>query len=129
MVRYAPAFELPQNIGGQSNQRAKRSTCPVVRRYAQTMRTPYHPPVKRSLAIAGHKTSISLEPLFWDMLRAAAVGEGMAVARLVARIDAERIKADPAPGLAGAIRIWLVANEKGGGLAPAALAEELSSGQ
>ncbi|MEO1489557.1 MAG: ribbon-helix-helix domain-containing protein, partial [Pseudomonadota bacterium] len=33
------------------------------------MAVPYHPPVKRSIAIAGHKTSISLEPIFWDMLR------------------------------------------------------------
>ncbi len=78
------------------------------------MTTPYHPPVKRSLAIHGHKTSISLEPLFWDMLKAAAAGEGIATAQLVARIDGERIKADPAPGLAGAIRLWLVTNGKGG---------------
>ncbi len=96
------------------------------------MTPPYHPPVKRSVAIHGHKTSISLEPLFWDMLRAAAVRQGVAVAGLVARIDAERIKANPAPGLAGAIRIWLVAgslHEKGGGLAPAALAEDMSDNQ
>jgi predicted DNA-binding ribbon-helix-helix protein len=71
---------------------------------------PYHPPVKRSLSIHGHKTSISLEPLFWAMLKDAARGESLSMAQLVARIDAERIRADPAPGLAGAIRIWLVAN-------------------
>lgn len=76
------------------------------------MATPYHPPVKRSLAIDGHKTSISLEPLFWDMLREAAAREGIALARLVARIDAERIRANPAPGLAGAIRIWLVSGDR-----------------
>lgn len=70
--------------------------------------SPYHPPVKRSLAIAGHKTSISLEPLFWEMLREAAVAEGLAVAALVARIDAERIKSPTPPGLASAIRVWLV---------------------
>ncbi len=70
--------------------------------------SPYHPPVKRSLAIAGHKTSISLEPLFWEMLQAAAAAEGMAVAALVARIDAERIKSPTPPGLASAIRVWLV---------------------
>jgi predicted DNA-binding ribbon-helix-helix protein len=87
------------------------------------MSSPYHPPVKRSLAIAGHKTSISLEPLFWDMLRAAAARQGLPMAQLVARIDVERIKADPAPGLAGAVRIWLVANERGGGIAPTAPAE------
>lgn len=93
------------------------------------MTPPYHPPVKRSLAVHGHKTSISLEPLFWDMLKAAAEREGMAMARLVARIDAERIKADPAPGLAGAIRIWLVTNQKGGGIAPTALAEGITGDQ
>ena len=71
---------------------------------------PYHPPVKRSVEIAGHKTSISLEPLFWDMLRQAAAREGVPINALVARIDEERIRADRAPGLAGAIRLWLVAN-------------------
>jgi predicted DNA-binding ribbon-helix-helix protein len=69
---------------------------------------PYHPPVKRSVTINGHQTSISLEPLFWDMLRHAADAEGVAVNALVARIDAERIKSITPPGLAGAIRIWLV---------------------
>jgi predicted DNA-binding ribbon-helix-helix protein len=68
---------------------------------------PYHPPVKRSVEIAGHKTSVSLEPLFWDLLRAAAECEGLPLNALVARIDAERITADTPPGLAGAIRLWL----------------------
>ena len=72
------------------------------------MTPPYHPPVKRSVEIAGHKTSISLEPLFWDMLRDAAVAEGVPVNALVARIDAERIGSPTPPGLAGAVRIWLV---------------------
>ncbi len=71
---------------------------------------PYHPPVKRSVTINGHQTSISLEPLFWEMLRYAADAEGLAVNALVARIDAERIKSATPPGLAGAIRIWLVHN-------------------
>ncbi|MFM2372644.1 MAG: hypothetical protein RIS85_2366 [Pseudomonadota bacterium] len=74
---------------------------------------PYHPPVKRSVEIAGHKTSISLEPLFWDMLRHAAQREGVPVNALVARIDAERIASPTPPGLAGAIRIWLVAANTG----------------
>ncbi|WP_108792259.1 ribbon-helix-helix domain-containing protein [Erythrobacter sp. Alg231-14] len=72
------------------------------------MPPPYHPPVKRSVQIAGHKTSISLEPLFWDMLKDAADQRGIAINALVGRIDAERIKADTPPGLAGAIRVWLV---------------------
>lgn len=69
----------------------------------------YHPPVKRSLEIAGHKTSVSLEPLFWDMLREAATQEGIPLNALVARIDTERIEAENPPGLAGAIRLWLTA--------------------
>ncbi len=69
---------------------------------------PYHPPVKRSVRIAGHRTSVSLEPVFWDMLCDAAAEQGVAINALVGRIDAERIKAETPPGLAGAIRIWLV---------------------
>jgi predicted DNA-binding ribbon-helix-helix protein len=72
--------------------------------------SPYHPPVKRSVEIAGHKTSISLEPLFWEMLRAAAQQAGVPINALVARIDAERIKSATPPGLASAIRVWLVVN-------------------
>ena len=71
----------------------------------------YHPPVKRSVEIAGHKTSVSLEPLFWDLLKQAAEREGVPLNALVARIDAERIGAPTAPGLAGAIRLWLVAQQ------------------
>jgi predicted DNA-binding ribbon-helix-helix protein len=73
------------------------------------MTTPYHPPVKRSVEIAGHKTSISLEPLYWELLKQAAAVEALPINALVARIDSERIKAPVPPGLAGAIRLWLVA--------------------
>ena len=73
----------------------------------------YHPPVKRSVEIAGHKTSISLEPLFWDALRRAAQAEGVPINALVARIDAERIAAPTPPGLASAIRLWLAARSDG----------------
>jgi predicted DNA-binding ribbon-helix-helix protein len=69
----------------------------------------YHPPIKRSVEIAGHKTSISLEPLFWDRLREAAEADGVPLNALVARIDAERIQAKTPPGLAGALRLWLAA--------------------
>nr|WP_137677177.1 ribbon-helix-helix domain-containing protein [Parerythrobacter lutipelagi] len=78
------------------------------------MAPPYHPPVKRSVEIAGHKTSISLEPLFWDMLRAAAEAESVPINALVARIDEERIKSPTPPGLASAVRLWVVANMKRG---------------
>ena len=70
--------------------------------------TPYHPPVKRSVEIAGHKTSISLEPVFWDMLVEAAGAEELPINALVAKIDEQRIRAETPPGLASAIRVWLV---------------------
>ena len=64
-------------------------------------------PVKRSVMIAGHATSISLEPVFWDALKAAADAEKVPLSALVARIDAARIEqADPS-NLASAIRVWL----------------------
>jgi predicted DNA-binding ribbon-helix-helix protein len=71
--------------------------------------TDYHPAVKRSIEIAGHRTSVSLEPLFWDLLREAAVQLELPINALVARIDAERIEARAATGLAGALRLWLTA--------------------
>ena len=64
-------------------------------------------PVKRSMMIAGHATSISLEPLFWEKLREAAEAEALPLNALVARIDAERIQTRNPPNLASAIRVWL----------------------
>ena len=72
------------------------------------MGTTYHPPVKRSVEIAGHKTSITLEPVFWEMLRAKAAQKDMPINALVAKIDAARLEAETPPGLASAIRVWLV---------------------
>ena len=45
---------------------------------------------KRSVTIAGHRTSISLEPPFWDALAEIAAARGMSVAALVAEIDRSR---------------------------------------
>ena len=81
---------------------------------------PYHPPKKYSVRIDGHRTSISLEPMFWEMLPAAAAARSQSINALVAQIDAERIRAATPPGLAGAIRIWLVTHERGGWIAPTA---------
>jgi predicted DNA-binding ribbon-helix-helix protein len=64
-------------------------------------------PVKRSVTIAGHETSISLEPVFWDALKAAAAEAGLPANALVAQIDAERIALADPPNLASAIRVWL----------------------
>ena len=63
--------------------------------------------IKRSLTIAGHSTSLRLEPIFWEALQRAATDEGLSLSALVARIDAGRVQtADPA-NLASAIRVWL----------------------
>jgi predicted DNA-binding ribbon-helix-helix protein len=67
----------------------------------------FHPPVKRSVTIAGHQTSISLEPLFWEALEVAAREAGLPINALVANIDVERIAADNPPNLTSAIRQWL----------------------
>jgi predicted DNA-binding ribbon-helix-helix protein len=72
----------------------------------------YHPPVKRSMTIAGHQTSISLEPLFWDRLKIAADSRGLPVNALVAQIDVERLDSKTPCGLASAIRLWLTATQK-----------------
>jgi predicted DNA-binding ribbon-helix-helix protein len=69
----------------------------------------YHPPVKRSMTIAGHQTSISLEPLFWDALKEAADARDLPVNALVAQIDFERLQSATPCGLASAIRLWLIA--------------------
>jgi predicted DNA-binding ribbon-helix-helix protein len=45
---------------------------------------------KRSLQLAGHRTSIALEPEFWAVLEAMATARAASLAGLVLRIDAER---------------------------------------
>lgn len=68
---------------------------------------PFAGPVKRSVTIAGHQTSISLEPVFWAALDAAAQARGLPLSALVARIDAERTRQAAPPNLASTIRTWL----------------------
>ena len=50
---------------------------------------PYHLR-KRSVVIAGHRTSLSLEQAFWDALKAIALRRGLSMARLIAEIDRSR---------------------------------------
>jgi len=64
---------------------------------------------KRSIRIAGHRTSVSLEPAFWTALKAAAVRRGLSLNRLIEAIDRERTAA-PHPGnLSSAIRVFVLA--------------------
>ena len=70
-------------------------------------------PVKRSVTIAGHETSVSLEPMYWRALERAAAEGAVPVNALIARIDAARVSAKPMPNLTSAIRQWLFAREEG----------------
>lgn len=62
--------------------------------------------LKRSLTIAGHRTSLSLEPEFWDALRGAAMARQVSVAELVSEIDQTRGERN----LSSAVRVWLLKN-------------------
>lgn len=59
-------------------------------------------PLKRSLSLSGHRTSVSLEPAFWQAFRDLAARRGMALNALAAEIDAAR---GQEAGLATAIRL------------------------
>ena len=71
------------------------------------MERDYAPPKKRSVIIAGHQTSISLEPMFWAALEAEARERGCPVNALVTEIDVARLDAERPPNLTSAIRQWL----------------------
>jgi len=60
--------------------------------------------VKRSIVIAGHKTSVSLEDAFWRGLKEIASGRDMTLSDLVAAIDAERQHGN----LSSAIRLYVL---------------------
>ncbi|SDG75951.1 ribbon-helix-helix domain-containing protein [Roseospirillum parvum] len=64
--------------------------------------------MKRSLTIAGHATSVSLEEPFWDELKAMAARRGLTVGDLVAEIDRNRDT-----NLSSALRLAVLAELKG----------------
>ncbi|MHB1303625.1 MAG: ribbon-helix-helix domain-containing protein [Acidiphilium sp.] len=58
---------------------------------------------KRSISLSGHRTSIALEPEFWEALETAAARRGVALAALIGGIDAGR---NPEDALASALRVF-----------------------
>ncbi|MBR1778191.1 MAG: ribbon-helix-helix domain-containing protein [Alphaproteobacteria bacterium] len=60
---------------------------------------------KYSVLIAGHRTSISLEPEFWDALKQIARNQNTTPTELITRIDANR-----AGGLSSALRVFILKN-------------------
>lgn len=63
-------------------------------------------PLKRSLTLAGHRTSVSLEEAFWQAFRNIATREGLTLNGLATRIDAARGDT----GLASAIRVFVLSD-------------------
>ncbi|MDP5085892.1 MAG: ribbon-helix-helix domain-containing protein [Yoonia sp.] len=61
-------------------------------------------PVKRSLTLRGHRTSVSLEDIFWDAFRRYADEDGRTINGLAAELDMARGDL----GLASAIRIYVL---------------------
>lgn len=62
-------------------------------------------PVKHSLTLRGHRTSVTLEPEFWQAFQKIAADQNLAINALAARIDAAR---PPQTGLASAIRVYVL---------------------
>lgn len=67
-------------------------------------------PVKRSLTLKGHRTSVSLEDAFWRAFREIASEKGIPINVLAAEIDASR---DMDTGLASAIRVYILKHYQG----------------
>jgi len=63
--------------------------------------------VKRSVIIAGHSTSVSLEEPFWEALREIAKTRGLSMNKLVTQVDAGRT---PDTGLSSALRVFVLAH-------------------
>ncbi len=63
---------------------------------------------KHSLVIAGHRTSVTLERLFWRKLQQEAQKRGLSAPALVGEIDAYRLSLQPTPNLSSAIRVFLM---------------------
>lgn len=61
---------------------------------------------KRSLTIAGHRTSIALEPEFWDALEAIARERSLSLPALIAEIDETREKANLSSAIRLAVLAW-----------------------
>jgi predicted DNA-binding ribbon-helix-helix protein len=60
--------------------------------------------IKRSIVVAGHKTSIAIEDAFWKALKDIAAARGVTLSDLVTRIDAERRH----DNLSSAIRVFIL---------------------
>ena len=70
---------------------------------------------KRSVTLNGHRTSILLEPEFWDWIERAARKRGVSLASLIAGVDADRVTKGTTGGLASALRVFALKEASGPG--------------
>lgn len=65
--------------------------------------------MKRSVTIAGHRTSISLEPEFWEALNEIAASEEISLAALIKKIDETRaLQAEDGYSLSSHLRVYVL---------------------
>lgn len=69
------------------------------------MRDAAEPPglIKRSFTLAGHRTSVALEPEFWAALTRIGAARGQSVLHMIVEVDAQRL---PRQNLAAALRLF-----------------------
>ncbi|MGC6390815.1 MAG: ribbon-helix-helix domain-containing protein [Alphaproteobacteria bacterium] len=67
-------------------------------------------PIKRSVTIRGHRTSVSLEQPFWDELQRMAEGEQVSLAAFIAEVDNNRVRDAIQVGLSCHLRIAVIKN-------------------
>jgi len=65
--------------------------------------------IKRSISLHGHRTSLALEPEFWDVVDGQTAAEKRSLAGLIAEIDDNR---DPDDPLSSAVRVWALNRAK-----------------
>ena len=87
------------------NDRAHQDLAIPDRNGRRAMKSPV---IKRSIVIAGHKTSVSLEDAFWKGLKEIALSRGVTLSDLVAAIDSERQLGN----LSSAIRLFVLDHYK-----------------
>lgn len=65
---------------------------------------------KRSMRIAGHRTSLALEQEFWEALEKIARARSQSLPMLIASVDETRAKGVPDASLASAVRVFVLQN-------------------
>ncbi len=87
----------------KTRSRYPHARSPFPKAFEQRIHVSNDAPRKRSITIAGHRTSLSLEPVFWDLLKQEAARQNISIAKLVAGLDTAR-----SGNLSSAVRVYLV---------------------